>query len=808
MRIGRCLGYLGLGMLIGARSLSAAEPAQPARKAAASAEAPPFTAPPPATPQLLYRMDLARMARGIVLGSNVSFDSLDTVASTVNAGLRADTPLIGANSKDTTRPAIAWHPVTTTTLKRGPAAPDLNARGWFKIDKTSCVINAPTNRPPLEICGSIDAMLAYADVLEKSVGPLPGNDAFELEVDLRSVFFESLEPWRTAIVGQVDDWIRSPALSHNTSLRLGLFDLAYSFSSGVTDMVLDLGRQNLSLAFDSRGARYRIPLRPRDGSALEKALQRAPAKPAPRAFWELSDKLDSAWFGSSNLLASLLTPGPRAMALLAAAHAASAPSHERNPQVDLLDAVQQVASSCVVPNRALLLVRGELPANGQTARESAKPPAVFVPVPTEKAARYESYALEDPKSACANSLTAFAKLYAKLPTENAAANVVELLKPEKGMPVGSVVARIGVGKEQHYAAITTRAGFSWLSWADTLPALSAAVQALTAPPAHRLSTVPELAELAKEPALFGGFGRTIEVPGVISASGPPARVPWLLRQDGTGWSYSGTMDARFVRQAATQFMLNVWNVQDWSRFDSNQRNAFTHFFDSACRLGNGHACNALGIRYADGEGLNKDLDRAHELLALGCAAGEGVACINSAFYGASPSEQLARSRRGCELKSALSCAWYGKWLLESHTLEDHPKGIKNLEFACDEASGLGCWQLADAYEEGTGVAKDEQKSRELYTRSCNLRFAAGCIALGNLLAKAPADGAKLKLALEAYEVGCKLDARSGCYVLGYAYAKGFSGEKDMKTARVHWTHACDAGHAEACRALAETTEAP
>lgn len=65
-----------------------------------------------------------------------------------------------------------------------------------------------------------------------------------------------------------------------------------------------------------------------------------------------------------------------------------------------------------------------------------------------------------------------------------------------------------------------------------------------------------------------------------------------------------------------------------------------------------------------------------------------------------------------------------------------------------------------------------------------------------------------KLAFKAYELGCQLDPKGGCYALGFAYARGLNGEKDLKTARVQWTHACDAGHAEACRVLAETAEAP
>src|SRR5262245_18733847 len=82
MRFGRSLLHLGLGVVVIATPwLSAAEPAQRASKGVD--EASPLTAPPLATPPLRWRIDVARLARGVTQGTNVSFDaSLDEVVRT------------------------------------------------------------------------------------------------------------------------------------------------------------------------------------------------------------------------------------------------------------------------------------------------------------------------------------------------------------------------------------------------------------------------------------------------------------------------------------------------------------------------------------------------------------------------------------------------------------------------------------------------------------------------------------------------------------------------------------------------------
>src|SRR6478735_9404954 len=202
MRFGRSLLHLGLGLVVVAMPrLSAAEPAQRASKGAR--EAVPLTAPPLATPPLLWRIDVARLARGVTQGTNVSFDaSLDDVVRAINESLRTDIPISIGSSRDLSRMATAWRPANAAALKRGAAAPELNESGWFRIDESQCAVNAPGGRPALEVCGSTDAILAYGNALDATTGALSGTDAFEVEMSVRDLWHDSLAELREGMVGR------------------------------------------------------------------------------------------------------------------------------------------------------------------------------------------------------------------------------------------------------------------------------------------------------------------------------------------------------------------------------------------------------------------------------------------------------------------------------------------------------------------------------------------------------------------------------------------------------------------------------
>jgi TPR repeat protein len=514
-----------------------------------------------------------------------------------------------------------------------------------------------------------------------------------------------------------------------------------------------------------------------------------------------------------------LTPGRRALSLLAEARASAGASR-------VAEALSAAFAACLVPNRTLVWATGELASSKQPSQKKASAPGASENKQAdekqgdkEQASDSKSYAafeLDDPASSCAASLSALLNAYTASadPAKEPEKRGFELLKPGAGVPKGTWVARFGSGGTAAYAALSSNQGTTQIISTSSLPTLTAALAALRAAVAsrHTLAERADLSALAKQSVVLGGF-----VPeNVLTQSGwvapwrgdPAVRVPFSFNASGSTLTLLGTFQPETIRRVGAEILEKMWEHEDWAALQPEQRSALVRVLDGACRLGSGGACNGLAVRYGDGLELPKDIERARELLTLGCGRGHGMSCVNLGFYGASPSEQLATFKRACELESAYGCAWYGAKLLESKKPEEHREAIPKLVLACDGSSGFGCSELGYAYLKGSGVAEDDEKAADYELRSCRLGFGSGCVALGNAYANGIGRKKDGSLALDAYKAACKLDKQNGCYALGVAYLQGIGAEKDATAARAQLTTACDAGHADACRVLAEMTEAP
>jgi len=64
---------------------------------------------------------------------------------------------------------------------------------------------------------------------------------------------------------------------------------------------------------------------------------------------------------------------------------------------------------------------------------------------------------------------------------------------------------------------------------------------------------------------------------------------------------------------------------------------------------------------------------------------------------------------------------------------DVKQAFTYFERACDRDGSLACFNLAEMYFEGTGVAKDEAKATLLMEKACKLGNGSGCLVRGNLL---------------------------------------------------------------------------
>lgn len=176
-----------------------------------------------------------------------------------------------------------------------------------------------------------------------------------------------------------------------------------------------------------------------------------------------------------------------------------------------------------------------------------------------------------------------------------------------------------------------------------------------------------------------------------------------------------------------------------------------------------------------------DAARARRTLATGCAARHAPSCTLHGFLlergrggAAAPAEAATYYQRGCELGDVDGCLGAATvWALGVGGEPDPTRAVAPLERACQLGSGRGCYALADKYQRALGVAHDDGKAGELYTR-----------AVARLTAECPASG-------------------PSCFYLGTAYRDGHGAATDATAAARAFAAGCDGGAGAACFALGE-----
>jgi TPR repeat protein len=117
-----------------------------------------------------------------------------------------------------------------------------------------------------------------------------------------------------------------------------------------------------------------------------------------------------------------------------------------------------------------------------------------------------------------------------------------------------------------------------------------------------------------------------------------------------------------------------------------------------CSAGSAHACGDLGVLYAEGFGVSKDLERAVALLQKACDGDYLKGCEALGFE--------YENGTGVSRDPARAAALFQK--------------------ACTEDSTAGCYNLAFNYENGEGVAQDKSKAEKLYQMGCANDFTHHC----------------------------------------------------------------------------------
>jgi TPR repeat protein len=118
--------------------------------------------------------------------------------------------------------------------------------------------------------------------------------------------------------------------------------------------------------------------------------------------------------------------------------------------------------------------------------------------------------------------------------------------------------------------------------------------------------------------------------------------------------------------------------------------------------------------------------------------------------------------------------------------------------ACGWGFLPGCTDVARLYEDGSVVARDENRARELYRSTCMAGEPGACVRLGQV----PGNSADT---MRLYEQACTESVTLGCAKLAALYAgSGAKGATaDLPKAVSLYERGCKAGDGAACAGLAE-----
>jgi TPR repeat protein len=764
-------------------------------------------------------LDVLQLLKDITSGTDVRLDAETLAPLWQVGGIDMQRPLVAALGSNA--PIFAASPLTGSHFELAAADAALSARGLAPLKGAECVLREGGPGGRAVLCGNRDVLLGLASTLP--VHPEGVAEGATLRVAWRPGKSRAagLYDLRGAVPRQLDPLLpEGSALDQASGLRLGLSDVAFEVVDRIVDGYEKLGPLTVSLSREQAGKlAWSATVRAEASSMLGRAVAEARPVRVSEAFWELPEDVSGAVLFDGSLLAPLLQVSPRATALLA----------EARSSTPIVDELGKVAASCVQPGQSIVFATGQ-PAAAATKPQKTGPPELreFPPPATAPRAGYTLLAVDDKNGACGKALTSLLLSHERLSAVSGQAEAqrhVSQLPVAAPLPKDVKLIQIGSKSDATFWGLTARKGAMWLASSGDLETLKGALTGLFIPAPKRRTGKgrSELAELGNSPGLLLGFMRDALAPlsdgwgkrkariamGVERPDDTLPILPFAVSREGSGLRVSGQLQARAVRRLVARLVSDAGAQSELSSLSGEKRAALLNVLDAVCRLGEGNACNWLGVIYGDGRGVPRDTGRAVALLEQGCRQDAGTACANLAFYKKpDKAEELALFQKSCALDSPFGCAWWGVRLLDGDKPEDQPLGFAKLQAGCDGFVGFACARIGSHYREGIGLKQDDTKGADFYERSCMLGSGQGCVALADSFLSGKGRPNDERQAFGLLRKGCKIDKAEGCYALGYAYLNGTGTAKDEAAARAQFEMACEAEHAEACRALAEMAGEP
>jgi hypothetical protein len=177
-----------------------------------------------------------------------------------------------------------------------------------------------------------------------------------------------------------------------------------------------------------------------------------------------------------------------------------------------------------------------------------------------------------------------------------------------------------------------------------------------------------------------------------------------------------------------------------------------------CDKGNADSCFNLAVAFVEGEGVERDRDRARELFDKACTGGHITACTQLALrldWKADAQRVGELLDKTCEAGDALACRTYGQELIRGKRLgADMARGERLLERSCELADPHGCPFWAAHL---LNAKNDAKRAREVVDADCERGNGRACAFLGAWTSRCAAGTAPGMSSLESCQTFAEVD---------------------------------------------------
>lgn len=164
--------------------------------------------------------------------------------------------------------------------------------------------------------------------------------------------------------------------------------------------------------------------------------------------------------------------------------------------------------------------------------------------------------------------------------------------------------------------------------------------------------------------------------------------------------------------------------------------------------------------------------------------------------GATPSDR-ALFEQLCVTRSPGACVALG-WLVQD---DDGLRAAALFERACAALDERGCTSLAEIYEHGRAVTRDEPRAVSVYKRACEAGFVTACAGLAAMMEDGRGTAVDPTSAAALYDKACAGGVSEGCSGYGWALLEGRGVAKDETRAVDVLGQGCNARSLRACQGL-------